>query len=112
MDMALYAASEPFGIEPADVADSMLLDVRRAALFEQAPSMLPGARWHDPTQVQAWAAGLPRDTPITVYCVHGHELSRSAVLHLRGIGLQARFLRGGIEAWVAAGWPTQNKHAR
>jgi Fe-Mn family superoxide dismutase len=44
---------------------------------------------------------------VVVYCVHGHEVSRATALRLRAAGLDARFLRGGIAAWEAAGLPLQ-----
>jgi Fe-Mn family superoxide dismutase len=40
---------------------------------------------------------------VIVYCVHGHEVGRATALRLRAAGLNARFLRGGIEGWQAAG---------
>jgi len=102
---AVNAASEPFGSEPTDVSGSLLLDVRRAGVFESAPTQLPGATWRDPAALAQWAAELPRDQPVTVYCVHGHEVSRATVLRLRALGVNARYLRGGIDGWAAAGMP-------
>lgn len=100
---AVSNASEAWGADPADVAGSQVLDVRRAGVFAQAPTQLPGAVWRDPAQVSQWAGELPSATPITVYCVHGHEVSRATALRLRAAGRDARFLRGGIEAWANAG---------
>ena len=61
--------------------------------------MLPEARWFDPAAVASWAAELPRDREIVVYCVYGHEVGRNTALRLRAAGLNARYLRGGIDAW-------------
>ena len=108
---AVHAASEPFGAAQDDVAGSMLLDVRRAGVFAQAASMLPGARWRDPAAVEHWAAELPADRALVVYCVYGHEVGRSTALRLRAAGLDARYLRGGIDGWQAAGRPLQPKPA-
>lgn len=102
---AVHAASDPFGVAHADVAGSLVLDVRREGVFEQATSQLPGSRWHDPATVVQWAAEVPRDRPVTVYCVHGHEVSRATALYLRATGVAARYLRGGIEGWRNAGMP-------
>lgn len=77
---AVHAASEPFGATADDVAGSMLLDVRRAGVFAQAASMLPGARWRDPAAVEHWAVELPADRALVVYCVYGHEVGRSTAL--------------------------------
>jgi Fe-Mn family superoxide dismutase len=52
---------------------------------------------------------LPADKEIVVYCVYGHEVGRATALRLRGQGLKARFLRGGIDGWQAAGRPVDPK---
>ena len=98
---AVHAASEPFGAAQDEIADAVLLDVRRAGVFEQAASMLPGARWCDPAAVGRWAAELPADRDVVVYCVYGHEVGRATAMRLRAAGLNARYLRGGIDGWQA-----------
>ncbi len=105
----LDTQSEPWGVEPAEVAGHQVLDVRRAAAYTQAHTQLPGATWRDPALVAQWATELAPGSKVLVYCVHGHEVSRSTALHLRAMGLDARFLRGGIEAWAAAGRPVAAK---
>ena len=102
---AVHAASEPYGATHADVAHSLVLDVRRAGVFESAPTRLPDATWRDPAAVAQWAAELPRDRPVTVYCVYGHEVGRATALRLRAAGVDARYLRGGIDGWSGAGQP-------
>ena len=106
---AVHAASEPFGAAHAAVAGALLLDVRRAGVFEQARTMIPGAQWHDPSTVAAWAGELPRDRALIVYCVYGHEVGRATALRLRAAGLNARYLGGGIDGWQAAGRPVVAK---
>lgn len=108
---AVHAASEPFGATQDEAAGSMLLDVRRAGVFDQATAMLPGARWFDPAAVDSWAAELPVDRELVVYCVYGHEVGRSTAMRLRAAGLNARYLRGGIDGWQAAGRPLEVKPA-
>jgi len=108
---AVYAATEPFGAAQDEVAGSMLLDVRRAGVFDQASAILPGARWFDPAAVDSWAAELPADRELVVYCVYGHEVGRSTAMRLRAAGLNARYLRGGIDGWQAAGRPVEAKPA-
>jgi Fe-Mn family superoxide dismutase len=83
----------------------VLLDIRRAAVFEQADSLISGAAWRDPEQVLAWAGGLSKTRPVVVYCVHGHEVSQQTADKLASLGIQASFLKGGIEDWKAAGGP-------
>ena len=105
----VHDASEPWAADPAQVGAGLLLDVRRAGVFEQAPSMLPAAHWRDPALVAAWGAALPKDQPVLVYCVYGHEVGRATALRLRALGVDARFLPGGIDAWQSAGKPVQAK---
>ena len=59
--------------------------------------------------VSAWAAELPAGRGCVVYCVYGHEVSRNTALRLRALGVRAWFLRGGIDAWAAAGRPVVGK---
>ena len=106
---AVHAASEGLAAEQSEASDALLLDVRRAGMFEQATQMLPGAKWFDPALVAEWAAGLPRDRELVVYCVYGHEVGRGTALRLRSQGLNARFLRGGIDGWKSAGLPLVDK---
>jgi Fe-Mn family superoxide dismutase len=106
---AVHAASEAFGAEQDELAGALLLDVRRAGVFEQAASMIPGARWRDPADVSHWAGELPADREVIVYCVYGHEVGRSTAMRLRAAGLKARYLRGGIDGWQAAGLPLAAK---
>jgi thiosulfate sulfurtransferase len=83
--------------------DVTLVDVRRAAAREADPRLIPGAVWRDPEQVAAWAKELPREKPVVVYCVHGHEVSAGVVERLRELGFDAALLEGGFEGWKAAG---------
>ncbi len=111
---ALFSTSEAFGVEPGEVAQALLLDLRRSPAYAAASQTLPGARWYDPEQLDGWLpalAGALGGRRLVVYCVHGHEVSRGAVLRLRAAGLDAYFLRGGFEAWRAAGRPLADKPA-
>jgi Fe-Mn family superoxide dismutase len=106
---AVHAAGEPFGANQDQVGDALVFDVRRAGVFEKARTMIPGARWCDPAQVPTWAAELPADRELLVYCVYGHEVGRVTALRLQAAGLNARYLIGGIDAWQAAGRPLVGK---
>jgi rhodanese-related sulfurtransferase len=77
----------------------LLVDVRRAPAFQADARMIAGALRRAPETLDA--ATLPRDTPVVVYCVHGHEVSQNAA---RTLG--ARYLAGGFTAWLEAGGPT------
>lgn len=107
--LAVHGASEPFGASQEELAGAALLDVRRAGVFLEADTLIPGARWHDPVAVGAWASDLAPDNDVVVYCVYGHELGRATAMRLRALGLNARFLRGGIDGWRAAGRPLEAK---
>ena len=106
---AVYAASAPHAAGPDAVPGALLIDVRRAGVYAQAATRIPGAQWRDPAAVAAWAAELPVDREVLVYCVYGHEVGRSTALRLRAAGVNARFLEGGIDGWQSAGRPVAAK---
>jgi Fe-Mn family superoxide dismutase len=91
------------------MGDAMLIDVRRAAVFEKASTQIRAATWRDPAELDTWVRTMPKDKPVIAYCVYGHEVSRAVALRLRAAGLQAHFLQGGIDAWQTQGLPTQPK---
>ena len=102
-------ASDACEATHADVAGAILLDVRREAAYRAAQFRLVGAQWKDPCTIESWVADLPTDREIIVYCVYGHEVSRSAAMRLRAAGLNARYLCGGIDGWQAAALPVEPK---
>lgn len=106
---AVEATSEPLPATADDVAGAHVLDVRRAEVFEQADAIIPGSQWRDPAHVSTWCVQLPTDKPVVVYCVYGHEVSRTTAMRLRAAGVDARFLRGGIDGWTSAGRPLAAK---
>ena len=107
--VAVHGASELFAAGQDDLGKAQVLDVRRAGVFGKAETLIAGASWRDPATVAAWAREMPRDKEIVVYCVYGHEVGRATALRLRAQGANARFLRGGIDAWQAAGRPIDPK---
>ncbi len=109
--LAVHDASESFGASPDDASGAVLVDVRRAGVFEQAEALIAGAHWSDPAKVDAWARELPAGREVVVYCVYGHEVGRATAMRLRAAGLKARFLRGGFDAWKAAGRALQPKES-
>ncbi len=106
---AVHTAGDELAADRAELAGADLIDVRRAGVFENAAQMLPTATWRDPAQVAEWGATLDPSREVVVYCVYGHEVSRGTALRLRAHGLKARFLRGGIDGWQAAGLPLVDK---
>lgn len=97
----------PQDVKTALATDStspiLLLDVRRKPAFESAPDRISGSSWRDPSAVSTWVAELPKNTPIVVYCVHGHEVSQGVATQLDKLGYKALYLEGGIESWREAG---------
>ncbi|QKS30706.1 MAG: superoxide dismutase [Candidatus Accumulibacter similis] len=108
---AVENASDAFGAGQEEVQGAVLLDVRRSAIYEQSDAVIPGAQWRDPGDVSTWSGQLPSDRDVVVYCVFGHEVGRATAMRLRAAGIRARYLRGGIDAWKAAGKPLQSKGA-
>ena len=110
---AVHGVGEEFSVTQADLsgksASATLFDVRRAGVYEQATQVLPNAQWRDPATVTQWAADLPPDSDVVVYCVYGHEVGRSTALRLRAQGINARFLKGGIDEWQKANLPLAQK---
>lgn len=106
---AVHTTGEAWAASQHHAAEALLIDVRRAAVFEAAPTVLPGSVWRDPARVRHWASELPPARPVLVYCVYGHEVGRATALRLRALGVNARFLSGGIDAWERAGLPTMPK---
>ena len=53
----------------------------------------------------------PTDRPVLVYCAYGHEVGRVTAMRLQALGVNARFLVGGIDEWQRAGRATAAKPA-
>jgi len=92
-----------------ELADKLILDVRRADDRNASGEQLAGANWKDPTQITEWADSLPKDQEIILYCVRGGSVSNSVVDALQAKGLNARFIEGGIEGWKAAGGEVETR---
>jgi Fe-Mn family superoxide dismutase len=104
---AVHAASEPLGCTAEEIGEARVLDVRRAAVYQQAETVIHGADWLDPQAVGNWTRELDPARPVVVYCVYGREVGRATALRLRAAGIDARFLRGGIAAWESSGRPVR-----
>jgi rhodanese-related sulfurtransferase len=77
----------------------LLLDVRPEQAFEAGEHLVAGAIWRSPKQLEQWCDHLPRDRPVLVYCVHGHEVSQGVASTLESNGISASYLAGGFAAW-------------
>ncbi len=90
-------------------AAPIIIDVRRSAGFDAADRMLVGALRRVPGDVAQWAHDVPSGRPVVVYCQQGHEVSQEAAAALRGSGIDARYLEGGIAGWAELGLPLRDK---
>lgn len=75
----------------------VLIDVRDPS--EHAAASIPEARLLPLPSLGDHVARLPTDRPVVVHCQTGVRSAR-AVRMLRAKGLDARSLRGGIQAWL------------
>jgi Fe-Mn family superoxide dismutase len=53
--------------------------------------------------VDEWIGDLSTDRPIAVYCAYGFHVGCNVTRTLRERGFDARYIRGGVSAWYAAG---------
>jgi len=90
----------------------LILDVRRSPAFDGSERMIAGALRRDPSTVSLWPDSLPRGRVLVVYCVHGHEVSQISAMLLRDAGFDARYLEGGVEAWLAIEGPSMAKPSK
>jgi len=106
---AVEASTVSLAAAPDEAATGAArIDVRRRAPFDAAKDMIEGAVWRDPERVDEWAKEYA-GREVIVYCVYGHEVGQSTAARLRDLGVEARFLVGGIEDWKKAGRPLQPK---
>src|SRR3954468_10326330 len=92
-------------------AAPLVIDVRRSGAFDDDDRMLVSAVRREPGEVGEWCRKLRPDQLVVVYCVHGHEVSQQTAVALRGVGIDARYLEGGIAGWAELGLPLRKKVA-
>lgn len=108
--MDVFISSKELQTQLTGVQPPLVIDVRRTPAYRGATEMIEGALRRDPATVAEWSGALPRARSVVVYCVHGHEVSQNAAKALRGAGLNARFLDGGIEeGWKGNGGAVAHK---
>ena len=84
-------------------ADVQLLDARPKHYFSRTSEMMRGARWLDPDRIDELSGELSVDAPVIVYCAYGYGVGRGVTADLRERGYDAKYVRGGLSAWYAAG---------
>lgn len=101
------AASDPIEIGPQQAAElrdagAVIVDVRED--HEWDAGRIPGAVHIPLMQLSERVTSLPADQPIVFQCKVGGR-SLMAAQALRGAGLRAYSLAGGLHAWQDAGLP-------
>jgi rhodanese-related sulfurtransferase len=106
----------PQPVSPSDLYGALgtqlapvLIDVRRHDSFIADDRLIIGAFHHAPADVESWRKGLPAGRPVVAYCGHGGASSQSVASALRGAGVHASHLEGGISGWKERGLPTRRK---
>ena len=80
-----------------------LVDARPRHHISRTVDLMEGATWRDPDRIEEWIGELSRDQPVAVYCAYGFHVGCIVTKALRERGFDARYIRGGISAWYAAG---------
>lgn len=89
-------------LDAARSAGAHLIDVREAD--EYAEGHVPGAQLMPLAVVPLLANELPGKTPVYVICASGGR-SAQATQILSRIGIDARSVAGGTNAWIRSGRP-------
>ncbi|MHB1290793.1 MAG: rhodanese-like domain-containing protein [Sulfuricella sp.] len=95
--------------ELRDSSPFALLDVRRKSDLDASREKILGATWCDPEALEEWADKIPKNREVVLYCVRGGSVSNAVVDALQAKGVRARFIKGGLEGWKAAGGDTVGK---
>ncbi len=83
-----------------------LLDVRRAGVRAEHGAQIAGALWHDPAAWLDWKDSVGTQRPAVLYCAKGHEIGQGLTAALCALGVDARYLIGGMQGWLNEGRPT------
>jgi membrane protein DedA with SNARE-associated domain/rhodanese-related sulfurtransferase len=84
-----------------------IVDLRHPLDYLPDPRVLPGALRVSPSELTSHHQKLPRDRDLILYCTcPSEETSGKVALQLHKLGInRVRPLRGGFDAWRAAGYP-------
>jgi len=106
-----------FSVTPADLhslldrPDSVLVvDVRLPLDLLADPHIIPGSVRLAPKEVMANPSLVPFDRDVVFYCTCPSDGTSRETLHRAHAAHHSRvkFLRGGLAAWKAAGFPVEN----
>jgi rhodanese-related sulfurtransferase len=91
----------------------LILDVRQPLDLLADSEIIPGAQRLSPEEVTANPALVPSDKELVVYCTCPSDKTSRAIAH-RAQGLvpnvdisRVKFLKGGLSAWKAKGYPVE-----
>lgn len=87
----------------------LVIDVRRQPAFDDDPLMIAGAIRRAPDDAERWLRALAPGRSVVAYCVHGHDVSQGVAAALRGRGIDAAYLAGGITEWSTLDLPRRRK---
>jgi len=87
----------------------LLFDVRQPLDLLASYEIISGAKRIPPKEVLANPSLIPREKDSVVYCTCPSDKTSRAVLHqaLAMHFLRIKFLKGGLEAWKAKGYPVE-----
>jgi rhodanese-related sulfurtransferase len=105
MNMSHITSAE-LALWQAQGFDFELLDVRRAGVRAAQGAQIAGAHWHDPAAWLDWKDSIGTQRPAVLYCAKGHEIGQGLSAALRVLGVDARYLVGGMQGWLDEGRPT------
>ena len=89
--------------------DVALFDVRQPLDLLAHSEIIPGARRIPPAEALAAPNLIPKDREAIVYCTCPGDKTSRAILR-RALDMQfskIKFLKGGLEAWKAKGYPVE-----
>jgi rhodanese-related sulfurtransferase len=93
----------------ASSRDVLLFDVRLPLDLLTNAEIIPGAIRIAPKEVLQNPTLIPKDKDSIVYCTCPSDKTSRMILH-RALALgflQMKFLKGGLEAWKASGFPVE-----
>jgi rhodanese-related sulfurtransferase len=89
--------------------DVLVFDVRLPLDLLVTSVIIPGAKRIAPREVLEDPTLIPKDKDTVVYCTCPSDKTSIAILHrVLALGfLRTKFLKGGLEAWKASGFPVE-----
>lgn len=92
-----------------DAHQVLLYDVRQPLDLLANSEMIPGAKRVPPKEILANPDLIPKDQDAVIYCTCPSDKTSRIILD-KALELdftRMKFLRGGLEAWKAAGYPVE-----